>query len=1045
MEYSPMTSQILSVTENKVPSVIGLSSDSNLVIGDAARDLGLQGRTNTYHFKPELGKIQDDSLYAARISRGGQKLHSKSKPYWVSSPDINKRETFTPLEATQAYLERLIPKDDVNPRQIIIGEPSLDEKWRENYRKNIRQVLANMGYESPIFFPEPFAVYQYYRHAEGLISNTDEQKTVLVVDFGGGTFDCCVIRTTKTGELARSGAHSLPLGTQSLLVAGEAVDIELLNVTRDIAKASGIIFKDDPIARARKSAQSLWIVEDVKIRLSKAIEQISSEDDKMLLGIVESMRLPPGSFHMDEEVNVKLNGKHLHDVVTKLWNREWGKALISCHQESEQKLDMSIECYDIVLVAGGSAKLPFLTNLIRKTLPNQLKSTQINIGNYAGAAVAKGIAVECKEQADKRPSLVNNRLVSCLLNNMYIRCGRNKSERIAPKVKHTDTADTNNEGLVYKSPGLLEDNVIKCKLELQNKPRGTLFFWFHGTPTGHDAQLNMVSNSIRIHGDSLVDRKIDLELRIEAGGMVTPLFTFTRQGNEAHQVKGQPFNLGTNQVEGQVFLGVDFGTCNSYVARFVVPTEEVKQASYPEYEVNRDTKDKLLKLEQRCQELRKQGILNKENLIKHANRNELDFVFHSNKIEGNTLSRGETELALKSTKANGASKSEQEAVNLRNAYRWVIETYYGCNETFSLFVREVNKKLLDGIEEKAGVFRTVEVTLSRVAYIPPPWGSVDEFISQLGKEVNLAQANTSGLELAVRVHTKFVAIHPFVDGNGRTARLLIAAILLNSDLPVLVLNADDKERYLSALGRSNDGSLDSLLNFYMEIMEQTLQELEDLDQGEIGSLDLTGSVQDDNLLPTKEELSTEAGDNKKSLGRLLSILKKKKNERKEAQVATYSAWRSAFEMFRNEVASYITGLDTMDEFQEAGYDIKFNEFDIVNEYRFDEFWARRNLSHTWFCSLTICNGIECYGLMFQFARCSDTLRALDPATAPVTCTLAIGGQITGAWMPVGEEPINLREIGYANGRLIYMDYDGKLVMVGLNDILNELIADLLVD
>lgn len=46
-------------------------------------------------------------------------------------------------------------------------------------------------------------------------------------------------------------------------------------------------------------------------------------------------------------------------------------------------------------------------------------------------------------------------------------------------------------------------------------------------------------------------------------------------------------------------------------------------------------------------------------------------------------------------------------------------------------------------------------------------------------------------------------------------------------------------------------------------------------------------------------------------------------------------------------------------------------------------------------------------------------------------------------MPVGEEPIKLREIGYANGRLIYMDYDGKLIVEDLNEMLNELIADLL--
>ncbi len=1060
-----MKHRIIAVTDEKVPSVIGMGSDSNTVIGKEARELGLKGRTNTYHFKPTLGKPQDDSLYSARTGKAGQKIPGKPKDYWIKNPDTDKTKTFSPLEATQEYLSQLIPKANVDPQKLIIGEPPLSERWRENYRKNIRQVLRDLDFSEPIFFPEPFAVYQYYRHVEQLIEDTDEQQTVLIVDIGGGTFDCCVIRTTRAGELARSGAHSLPLGVQSIMEAGEAVDIELLKVARKRAKANGIVFKDDPLDRARESAQSLWIVENTKIKLSEAIVEATADGEKTHKELSEQIRLPSGSFHVSEDTIVELNAADLRAVLNKLWSRHWGPALIRCHQDSEKKLETNIESYDIVLLAGGSAQLPYTESFIRKALPNQLQHTKIITGNFAGAAVAQGIAVECKEQAKKRPDLVNDRLVSCLLNDLYIRVGRTKDEKLSPKVRQPDSVSPNSEGLVYRSPGLLEGSRIKCKLDLRHKPRGVLHFWFHGSSTGKDDPLNVISRSIRIPpGTTYVDKKVDLELEIDADGTVTPRFTFTRHGKEPSPVTGQSFNLGAERLEGKIFLGVDFGTSNSYVARFVVPKEKIgEQASYPEYEVSRDTEARLLKIEHRCQELRKHGILSRDKLIKHANNNELDFIFHSNKIEGNKLSRGETKGTLDMAKSTHRSKDEKEAINLRNAYRWVLEEHQICAQSFSTFVREVNRKLLKGIEKNPGALRTIDVKIGGVAYKPPPWGSVDDFMRQLDHEVLGTKDKTSGLELAVRAHTKLVAIHPFVDGNGRTARLLIAATLLAYDLPVLVLNADDKERYLNALEHSNGGSLDSLLVLFMELMEQTLKELEDATEGagitadaivDTSSIDVISTEEGETTRPPSEESKTapveDTGDtvlNKpdagKSRKRLLSALKKKGKARIEAQKVAYHAWKNAFEMLRSELSSYTADLDEMEDFRNAGYEVRFSEFDMLTEDGFEKFWTRRNISHTWLCSITICNALECYGLMFQFARCSAELRALEPATAPVTCTLAIGGERTGIWLPVREEPIKLREIGYVNGSLIYLDFNGKLIKIGLKGILDEIITSLL--
>ena len=491
---------------------------------------------------------------------------------------------------------------------------------------------------------------------------------------------------------------------------------------------------------------------------------------------------------------------------------------------------------------------------------------------------------------------------------------------------------------------------------------------------------------------------------------------------------------------------MDFGTCNSYVASYLTPERKNQIASYPEYEIARETSAVLLQLEQKCQELRASGILRPDNLIAHARKNELDFVFHSNKIEGNQLSKGQTEAVLEKVSSKQNSKDHREAVNLRDTYRWVIENYHGVTENFALFVREVNRRLLDGIERNAGGFRTEDVTISGVEYQPPPWGSVDSYISRLTKEIREAVGKTSGLELAARTHTKLAAIHPFIDGNGRTARLCAAAVLFDHDLPLIVLNSDDKERYLDTLLRSNRGSIDSLVSLFAELLEHSLKNIEDavlqppeIEEAPHVESDIEHSS-DDALTKNVSSLTGIASES-----RLTGILAKKVRARKERQSAAYKAWRSAFEMFRNELHSYLVEIDEMLDFRDAGYELKLKTYDLVNEERFEAFWTRKDQTRTWFCSFEIRNSIERYALMFQFGRSTDDLVALVQDAAPVSCTLCAAGKSEGTWLPLRNEPIRLREIGYSNGELIFIDFDGSRMKQSLKDILTDLVAELLGD
>jgi len=99
---------------------------------------------------------------------------------------------------------------------------------------------------------------------------------------------------------------------------------------------------------------------------------------------------------------------------------------------------------------------------------------------------------------------------------------------------------------------------------------------------------------------------------------------------------------------------------------------------------------------------------------------------------------------------------------------------------------------------------------------PPPSGSVPAFMEILQAEIQDGCKGRSIIEFASTIHTKFVFIHPFVDGNGRTARLLMNAILWIHKSPGIIVNAIDKPRYLDALSKSNDGDLSPLLSFFID-------------------------------------------------------------------------------------------------------------------------------------------------------------------------------------------------------------------------------------
>src|SRR5262249_34854732 len=135
-----------------------------------------------------------------------------------------------------------------------------------------------------------------------------------------------------------------------------------------------------------------------------------------------------------------------------------------------------------------------------------------------------------------------------------------------------------------------------------------------------------------------------------------------------------------------------------------------------------------------------------------------------------------------------------------------------------------NGMILQDISPNGGQYRSGPVSLSGMDFIPPQSSSVPVFMQMLGEEIKSRGPDRSPVEFATSLHTKLVWIHPFSDGNGRTARLLLNASLLAQGLPVIVVNYADRERYLHCLSESNKGDLSPAVEFFIECLGQQLED-----------------------------------------------------------------------------------------------------------------------------------------------------------------------------------------------------------------------------
>jgi Fic family protein len=178
-------------------------------------------------------------------------------------------------------------------------------------------------------------------------------------------------------------------------------------------------------------------------------------------------------------------------------------------------------------------------------------------------------------------------------------------------------------------------------------------------------------------------------------------------------------------------------------------------------------------------------------------------TYSSNALEGNTLTLAETKVLLEDgLTANGKPLREYvEATGHALAYDAMLQAARTQPLVFTEeIILHLHKLFYSGIDpDKAGVYRTYQVFITGTEYVPPGAEEVPGLMRRLVQQLNEKRVFMHPVMLAAYAHRKLVDIHPFVDGNGRTARLLMNLILVNAGYAIVIIPPVLRVPYINAL------------------------------------------------------------------------------------------------------------------------------------------------------------------------------------------------------------------------------------------------------
>ncbi len=203
----------------------------------------------------------------------------------------------------------------------------------------------------------------------------------------------------------------------------------------------------------------------------------------------------------------------------------------------------------------------------------------------------------------------------------------------------------------------------------------------------------------------------------------------------------------------------------------------------------------------------------------------LEWIYNSNAIEGNTLTLQETRLILETGLTIGGKSLREhfEVTNHQKAIEYVESLVTESVPVTPFHVRQIHQLVLAQIDsDNAGQYRELPVRIAGAAHTPPESWEVTRLMMEWGEWLNASEFSEHPVARAALAHHRLVAIHPFIDGNGRTARLVMNLLLMKDGYPPTIIMKVNRRQYYRVLAQADSGREDQLVNFVGRAVERSL-------------------------------------------------------------------------------------------------------------------------------------------------------------------------------------------------------------------------------
>lgn len=236
----------------------------------------------------------------------------------------------------------------------------------------------------------------------------------------------------------------------------------------------------------------------------------------------------------------------------------------------------------------------------------------------------------------------------------------------------------------------------------------------------------------------------------------------------------------------------------------------------------------LAEIEAKLEQLNKMRPLTPGEVKRLQDEFMVDFTYNSNAIEGNTLTLKETAMVLEGmTIDQKPLKDHLEAVGHRDAFLYVLEIAQKEIPLSESVIKNIHSLVLMNRPEDKGVYRRIPVRIMGAFTEPVQPYLIESKIQELLAVNEERKATMNTIERIARFHLEFEGIHPFIDGNGRTGRLILNLDLIRNGYPPINVKFTDRKRYYDAFDayyRDNDATrmIDLIAGYVNERLEQYL-------------------------------------------------------------------------------------------------------------------------------------------------------------------------------------------------------------------------------